>query len=105
MRLLDRRPCLLRLRWTEFAVRRLRVAILLRLRTAVLRLRSSLLLVGPRLRRLHLPHLINSAIRRSEGFETFLRLLWPLIRRRGLRGSHWTNQRLLVRCPPACTCR
>jgi hypothetical protein len=92
MRLLGWRSRLLRLRWTEFAVHRLRIAILLRLRVPVLWLRSSLLLVRSRLRRLHRPDLTISAIRRSEGFKSFLRLLRPLICRRRLRGSHWADQ-------------
>ncbi len=74
MRLLDRRPRGLRLRWTKFAVRRLRVAIFLRLRAPILRRRSSLLLVRPRLRRLYGVDLIVAAVGRSEGFEAFLRL-------------------------------
>ena len=76
MRFLWKRSCLFRLRWTELAIRRLRIPILLRLgipllglRVPVLRLRRSLLLICPRLRWRHLPHLMV-AIRLSKRLES-----------------------------------
>jgi hypothetical protein len=86
----------------EFAVRRLRVAIRLRLRAAILgRLRvsvvrsivrsvvglilgrrSSLLLVAPRLRLRQLPDLAVAIVRLTERFETVLR---------GLRATPWIH--------------
>src|ERR1035437_3995670 len=72
MRFLRCRPYLLRLGWAEVAVGRLGIAILLRLHGPVLGLRSSLLLVGPRLRLRCLPDLIVAAVGLSEGPEAVL---------------------------------
>jgi hypothetical protein len=98
MGLLRSRPYLLLLRRTEFAVRRLRVAVFLRhipilrlLCIPVLGLRISLLLVRPRLRRLHRLDLVIFAAGLTERPETLLGLLRPLIRRRGPSWAHWAN--------------
>src|SRR5258707_13331477 len=105
MRRLRSWPFLL-LRRPEVAVRRL-VAILRLLHVPVFRLlhipvfglRSSLLLIRPRLRRLHLPGLIVTAIGASvaRGLTERLKALLRLHRRlpadrRGPCRSHWTNQ-------------
>ncbi len=81
MRRLRSRPHLLLLRWPEVAIRRLGSTIFLRLwipvlrllRAAILGLRSSLLLVDPRLRLRHLPDLIVAAVGRAKRFEAVLR--------------------------------
>jgi len=106
MRLLRSRPHFLLLRWPEISVRRLRIAILLRLSIPILRLlhisvlgrRSSLLFVRPRLRLRHLSDLTIAAVGLCERPEAVLRRLRSiaLIHLRGLRGAHWTNQCLLV---------
>jgi len=82
---------------------RLRVPILRLLHIPILRLRSSLLLIGSRLRLWHLPDLVVAdlvvaAVGRSERPETILRLLGSCawVHRSGLRRTHRTNQRLLI---------
>src|ERR1017187_3392770 len=98
MRLLRSRPCLLLLWRMGVAIRRLGIAILLRLHVPVLGRRSSLLLVGPRLGLRHLVNLIVAAVGLSEWLKAVLGLLRPsaLIHLCRLRGTHRTNQRLLI---------
>ena len=94
-RMRDRRSGLhlLWLRWLGVAIRRLYVAILGRLRGAILRLRSSLLLVGSRLRLRHLLDLVVAAVRLAKWTEAILRrsrrAAW--ISRGRLRGTYGAN--------------